>query len=648
MLEVSEAFKTAISAKKRYVNHGRVTVSYSDPFMDESIHVSANEEAEVSYVNQACDTKDKATRKWASCDGSCVPDGTYYPCPSPEETIINQMGWWGASISDENGNFEAPYPSLTVEFSPRSISFMRLVGDDKRGEYPVEFILQFYNDDGELLLTDNIIGNTSVVWEKKGYSLFLVTTAKVSIIKWSHPGRQAKILEFFPQLQETYEGKDLIGINLVEEREFSTGTLPIGNISANEITIKVSNLDRRFDPDNVDSPLYGLVTLNKKVQAWIGAELTDGSIEYVPLGTYFTNEWDVPEDDIVATVTARDRLDILKGTTFNGPVYQNVTLYQMAFEVLNSTGFDYYIDEELKSYLIPNAYLNDDHRECIRLISEACGGVCYVSRNDLIRIEGPSFLESQNVVRHTITSSRYISKHNPTSRASLANYITVTTQPLVANAEAEEVYSSETQSISANSTIMINIEYSRKPVIEPVTILEDATYTVIKNINYYAWGADITVSSTHDDTFTIKVSGKVLSVQNPQPIEVHDDLSIRRYGKSEYNFKKNQLIQTADMAKAIASKTLVQSKNIRPDLELNWPGNPALELGDLIAITDRYQNVPFWVISQQLDWDGGLSCTLKGKRMPTDAIDWNEFEELVLTWDKLDALNLSMNQLEVY
>jgi hypothetical protein len=649
LLEVSDAFMQAIAAPRRRIL-GRVIISYSDPFMDESVEVSSNEQAEVSYVKQACDTKDKATRKWASCDGSCVPDGTYYPCPSLEETVINQMGWWGSSMSDENGNFPSPYPTLTVEFSPRTVNFMRLVGDDKREEYPVDFIMEFYNDDGELILTDNITGNTGVIWEKRGYTLSLVTKIILTITKWSHPGRQVKILEFFPCLQQIYEGDDLFSISLLEEREYSDGALPIGNISSNEITVQINNLDRRFDPDNTSSELYGLVSLNKKVEAWIGVELLDGSVEYVPLGTFFCGEWSVPEDDIYAEVTADDRLALLDKSAYSGPVYQNVTLYQLAIEVLNTTGFDYYVDEELKNYTIPWAYFDDlTHRECLRTISEACGGACYVSRDDVIRLEGPSYLEAQTVVRQTITNDNYVTKDNQANYENLANYIVINTQPLTPAAEPEDVYTSDdTQSITAGSTVTISVEYSKKPVINALAILIDAIHATIKSVTYYAWGADVTVYSAQDDTFTIKITGITLSVENSEQIIKYDALSIRRYGKMEYDFEDNCLVQTKDMAQAVAIKTLTQSKTVRSDLDMDWQGNPALELGNLIAITDRYQNVPFWIISQQLDWDGGLTCTLKGKRKPTDELNWNEFEEINLTWDKLDGLDLSMNQLEVY
>src|SRR5690606_39702911 len=71
-------------------------------------------------------------------------------------------------------------------------------------------------------------------------------------------------LEFFTSVQQTYESSDLMEISLLEERDVSAGGLPVGSISANEITIKIRNDDRRFDADNSQSPLYRLLKPNRR------------------------------------------------------------------------------------------------------------------------------------------------------------------------------------------------------------------------------------------------------------------------------------------------------------------------------------------------------------------------------------------------
>ena len=69
----------------------------------------------------------------------------------------------------------------------------------------------------------------------------------LTITKWSHEGRQAKIIEFFTSIREVYETGDLVSIRLLEEREASQGSLPVGNISSNEITLALNNEDKKFE-----------------------------------------------------------------------------------------------------------------------------------------------------------------------------------------------------------------------------------------------------------------------------------------------------------------------------------------------------------------------------------------------------------------
>jgi len=48
---------------------------------------------------------------------------------------------------------------------------------------------------------------------------------------------------------------------------------------------------------------------------------------------------------------------------------------------------------ELQEFLIPYAYFEPvSHRETLRQIATACAGQVYVDRKNVIRVEGPSFL----------------------------------------------------------------------------------------------------------------------------------------------------------------------------------------------------------------------------------------------------------------
>jgi hypothetical protein len=151
---------------------------------------------------------------------------------------------------------------------------LRVAGDTARAEYPVDFTVKLYAQDDTLLYTETVTGNTQVSWSKALPSPVLDVAKQIlTITRWSHEGRQAKIIEFFTSIREVYETGDLVSIRLLEEREASQGSLPVGNISSNEITLVLNNEDKKFDLDNENSPLKNLLKPNRRIQVWLGIDV---------------------------------------------------------------------------------------------------------------------------------------------------------------------------------------------------------------------------------------------------------------------------------------------------------------------------------------------------------------------------------------
>jgi hypothetical protein len=60
-----------------------------------------------------------------------------------------------------------------------------------------------------------------------------------------------------------------------------------------------------------------------------------GDMEWVPLGTFWSLDWDSPDDSLEATVVARDRMELLRKSTFQtSQVLTNKSLYELAEIVL--------------------------------------------------------------------------------------------------------------------------------------------------------------------------------------------------------------------------------------------------------------------------------------------------------------------------
>ncbi|MGE5585718.1 MAG: hypothetical protein ACM309_09370 [Bacillota bacterium] len=624
MYPVTQDFVEAVQAQKRRVL-ARVTIDYTSPDLDQSIAAIGNEEARISWPAQTADAVAQTPHFWASLDGSWVLGDARCPAPSTEqEAALYQMGWWGSQLAGVGGSFASPYPTLTMTHYPRPVHSLRVVGDSEREEYPVDFSITLYDATDTLLHTEVVTGNAQLDWSMALPEPILGVAKQVlTITKWSHAGRQAKVIEFFTSIQQTYEGDELIGVRLLEERESSQGSLPVGNISANELSVRLANDDKRFDPDNDTSPLYGLIKPNRRVRAWLGADM-GGGVEWVPLGLFWTTDWDTDDQMLEASLRALDRLERLRQTIYRTSVpAQNVTAAALAQAILEDAGLtaaDYAIDAALESIVFPWAWMPlTSHREALRILAEAAMAVVYCDRDGRIRLAAGVGTGDP----HPITPDDYFPPlRSPARKEQVANEIVVRTLPVAPAAEATEVCRTNTPIVvPAGSGVVVTVQYSQPPVIDAVASLVDPPAGVsITDASYYAWGADVSIAnvSVEDASVTLVVTGRAFSVQGGQEVIARDEVSIEADGLIRYEFAENHLIQTPAQAQAIAEGLLASAQVARRDVEFEWRGNPALELGDPVLVTTdaAYGRQSLCaVIRQELDWSGALTARLAGRRL---------------------------------
>jgi len=646
MLPVSHQFIEAMRAPKRHVV-AKVTIDYSDPTGDQSITAQANELAH-PWLDQVYDGITEVPYRWASLDGSWVLEDSIPWRLMPEteqEALLYQVGWWGEQLAGSDGSFAPRYPSLAVTHVERAAHTLRLVGDSARGEYAVDFTIDLYGEGDVLLHREIVTGNTQIEWSKElPEPVQGVVKQTVTITRWSHPGRQTKIAEFFTSIQQTYEGEQLVSVRLLEERETSNASLPVGNISSNELIVRIVN-DGRFDPDNETSPLNGLLLPNRRVRAWLGAEVNSDT-EWVPLGTFWSVEWGTESDVLEATVRALDRLEHLRKSIYRtSVVQQNVTAAALAQDILLDAGLssvDWVIEDGLNDVVFPWAWFEPvSHREALRLLAEAAMAVVYCDRDGRVRIgasavvlpdeeTGPWYLQGSSFPAETTVQpvfgigpdDYFAPLRAPARQDQVANEIVVTARPVAPAGSPEEVYRSTSPiTVPAGQTVTVTAQYQDPPVMNAVASLESPPAGVkIVAARYYAWGAEVDIENTGgaDEDVTLVVTGTRLVAQAGERVMVADAKSQALNGRLVYAFPENHLIQTRAQARTIAQALLASFKDPRRDIEMEWRGNPALELGDLIAVVtdaERDRRSEYAVIRQELDWAGYLRARLTGRRI---------------------------------
>lgn len=629
MISVSADFLAAAIATTRKPK-ARAKVTWTDPFRDLSMTASANDVNRVDLTAQTYDLVESMSRKWFHADGitTLANAPRLMPASLADATANDlQVGWFGATRCDGSGDFAGPLPALTIEFDERPITEILVVGDDKYVEYPVDFTVKLYSG-VSLLHTETVTGNTDLrfVQDISSSGIFDADKAVLTISKWSTVNRVVKITEFFSVYATTYDGDDILSLSLLEEMETADGSLPIGNISSSEIDIKFQNTDDLFNPFNTSSPIYAVIKRNRKIEPELGFELDDGSIEYVSLGVFWSGDWSVPEQDAYASTAARDRLDLLRKSIYStSTVQEDTTLYALAVAVLEDAklqmpDLDYDVDTALSSITVPNAWLNrQSHRSAIRKIVEAAGGRAYCNRDGEVVIVGPEDIAGSSVL--SVTKDNYFTKLQPAKTEEIANQVDVKILPLLAPDATSEIYRSNTP-LTAST---VQVKYNEPPIIDAsakayeytdmattTTSAPPVEYT-ITDANYYAWGADFTVNNS-GNPYIIVIQGKRLAVSGEEVVTSEDSDSVDELGELKYEFPENELIQSRTTGQTIADNLVASYATERRDIDLNWRGNPALELVDIItAPLYGVTTDTFYTIRNQLNYDGALSAQLGGR-----------------------------------
>jgi hypothetical protein len=631
MYSTSPDFDTAAIATIRQPK-ARITITWADPYIDTGVSVNPNIENNISDSLHVADTILETNKLWFLLDGNSKLDNSYKLFPIPHQSNY-EVGWYGNEFSDGSGEFIID-PEIVVEFTKKPIYGFIIAGENTLNQYPVDFTVYVYNG---VSLEDTIavVGNTELVYNGDTY----VTEAdsiKLVIHKWSEINAVVKILEFYSTIIRTYEGDTIKSISVLEEREIRDGTTPIGNISSNEITVELQNIEvdgviDPFFPGNSASDLNLLLKPGRKVEIEMGFLLATGFIEYIPMGTYWTGDFIIKENIPTISFTARDRMEQLRKLTYDDNEYDTyVSFYTLIRNMLISARnkipqLTYVINAGLVLLDIPNAFIDRiSYFEAIKTAVAACGGQAYMSKEDELIIES-----SEDAYYYTggpdlfITRSQYFTKDQPSRYEEIINRIEIETKPLVRSDDTSTVYKSEEPiDLPASATLdPIELKYTELPVTSPSVNLSGTGCTpVLDSAEYYSWGCVLTISNSAGTpgTFTIEITGYTYDPIGSRVVSSQDSASIAANGKKVHKLPDNHLHQLYADVQTIADGLIASYADPRNDLNLEWIGNPALELGDIIVVPEYGSNqAVFKIYKLQTTFNGTLRQTISARRIET-------------------------------
>ena len=580
--------------------YGKVEIVYADEELSRDVKVAVSANSEISHPAEVYKPPYKPTVKACTMDGNSTMDGTFQMMS--DELVV---GWWSGKLADSSGIF-ARKPYIELSFGMRPIVFWRVIGDEKLHQYPVDFTLQ-YKRNGTIVKTDMITGNTEVevIVNPK---IADITSVRMTISKWNTPNACAKILRFFERVYETYEGKDLLSFEVGEELCSSEGNY---NINSDSMTVSIYNEDRKFDKGY----LRTLMLLDRKLYPFIGIE-NGGKIEFKPLGVFYSDEWDIPQDSQWVKCTATDRLMRLQIKTYVGfPLVENVSLYEIAEDILTKMGVnstEYQITERLKDFVVEMALLpKTTGWDALQEIANA--GLCkvFIDRENriVIKCEDDAPVNS----RIEINPGNMFSYKSNISLTDFSNSVSVDYCEISIKDDIIDVAESEIR-LEPNETKMITIDYTSE-VAYPSAASNNATVRIISfGSGVNSCTCELRNTTGTAQTTVITVSGNAIDI-NTRTVTVRDEESIFLYGIVEYSHPTSELVQSHEQAEYMATLLLNRMKAGEGSITAEWRGDPALEVGLAYDSIDRFGDKENLICEyNKFSYDGGLKQETRGRK----------------------------------
>lgn len=591
MQSVSSAYKTEIKNTVRNPSYIKINFKVTDPQAIGDSVVSDNGSLYYSRLDDILEGTEFADNYITLEHNRGILSGVYSLPPREGEALAYQ-GFIGNLISDNDGHWTTN-PTITVNFQTTYFQFVGLsfIFDTELYDYPKNFCIKAYNDDVLVQTITAFPDNFEYVIETP-----IVECNKLEFIgiQSNIPHRRFRIKEVVLGLNKTFFDKDVSKASWERSTDLINAKLP-----STKFSFTLLDKDKRYDPDNPNG-IYKYMEALQETKLNVGYEVSDGNIEWQPIGTLFTDgnvkvttESAIPTVDFNATSLIEQM-----NTVYDEGVYNStgVTLYSLAEQVLTyaelptDTGINRWIlDDALKNYTTKLPLPVKTCKELLQLIANA--GMCMIGfnrngyitispKNDTIRDFAFTFGDILNIP----TTKKY-----PILQG-------VDTCYNVASIEATTVELSKID-ISGASATTYNITYEMATNIS-ATI--GSGLTIIGTPKYYARMCEIVLTGNG----TLTITGKKINVSK---------ISVSK----EYNSTgercpiENELINNPTHATAYV-EWVGDYTNRRTEYEFDDRGFPEIDCGDSITLDTLYTELlEVDIISSKISYNGALSGKTK-------------------------------------
>lgn len=249
-------------------------------------------------------------------------DGTWDMLPDDPAQTVGQMGYIGSVLSGADGTFATP-PWVELQFSGVSVLQACSVyfPDNAYDGLPEDFTVEV-KQNGTAYYTRTYTGNTAPSVSLDGFTVNNPDAIRVTVTKWSRPGRRMRVVEIVPGVYEGWDGGMIAEFNVKQQGNIAATALPYGTC-----TLKIDNLSRRFEPRSKNG-IFQSIEERQGIDISLGVRLADGTDEYKRLGIFYqySGGWKTGDNGLTMQWNLVDIIGLLANREFLAPSTLPTTL----------------------------------------------------------------------------------------------------------------------------------------------------------------------------------------------------------------------------------------------------------------------------------------------------------------------------------
>lgn len=337
MIQTSEAYQAAIVGSPRRIEILMV-VDISDPDMVYG-DVTMDSTAPWSKPAELRDKVLDAPVRYATLEPNrWLLDGTFNIFPD-DYAVPEHIGVCNNQLSGEDGSFPVNNPAW-MELAISNVSVLQALSlffsTDPEDGVPAEFTVEVLSGE-TAYYTKSVTDNTDTEIALEGFTVYTPSAIRLTVTKWSLPGRRMRVVEIIPGIYEQWGARMLASFSCVMQGDFSCLSLPYGTMD-----LSIDNHTRRFEPRSKDG-MFQSIEERQGIETYIGVRTASGAIERVKLGVFYQagDGWKTGDNGLTIAWSLVDIIGLVSGRTFLPPTTLPTTLEGWVAAIVSQLGTNF-------------------------------------------------------------------------------------------------------------------------------------------------------------------------------------------------------------------------------------------------------------------------------------------------------------------